>query len=320
MSLRTSQTAWEDQLITESPEIFPNLSETKSDHVAIKIQPNSTQNNGSSDPQCEKTVESIGYWKLSKLGYLLFKVVCYALMLIVVVNFSTDIVTNYRNEYTITVSTYRQLGERPRPTITICNNVNFDPEKIKNAENINEDPGRDLLQSINRAIGPSHVKSNYEPDPTLLAGNGKSGLVASKRTATLYRLEPESFMFGCVKNGERARCLKEFEISTEPYSVCYKNKEKNNPMGTQSEFSVFLYFSPFVNLGQYTKSIGGSVRVSRMHDSPSSIESFIPISPGEQLKITAEAQSRNQEKSTNQIQGSSKIKQKINAISSNTYR
>ena len=304
MALRTSQTAWEDQLITESPEIFPNLSETKSDHVAIKIQPNSTQNNGSSDPQCEKAVEGIGYWKLSKLGYLLFKVVCYALMLIISVYFSTDIITNYRNEYTITVSTYQQLGERPIPTVTICNNVNFDPEKIRNAKNMNEDPGRDLLQLINRAIGPSHVQSNYEPDPTLLASNG---LVASKRTATSYRLEPESFMFGCVKNGERAKCLSNFEISTEPFSVCYKNKQQNNPRGSQSEFSVFLYFSPSVNLGQFTKSIGGSVRVSRLHDSPSSMESFIPISPGEQLKITVEAQSRRQEKSTSQIQGSSKI-------------
>ena len=99
---------WEDDFVSTNTSRRKNTILQNPEQFSIQVETKTSEANISIDKKDEKKFCGFGYWNLEKFARSAVKGVCYVFLLGAVVHFSRDIVNKYKNEYTVTVTSYKQ--------------------------------------------------------------------------------------------------------------------------------------------------------------------------------------------------------------------
>ena len=229
-----------------------------------------------------------GCFMLNKLASILIWLSC----LIALLCCSKLVLLEYLRDDPITITTFVEPPPRPDPiTITICNNVLFDPFKIENYKNaaLNEDFYQFLVQT---------VRGNFSFDDRNFAVPIKFTYryLLSSRTFERFKMDIDRFMFFCIISGVTGNCIPQFKWNLQSGQSCYSAIVNFDAYGEFHTMQMYFYFDPKVRFGRYTNKIGAYITVAHSEDHVSISDGFF-LKPKDFALVSAEKVQRIQETS-----------------------
>ena len=131
-------------------------------------------------------------------------------------------------------------------TVTICNSVLLDPEKILNYNESSFD--NDIIEFLSET-----VKNNfsYHHSDFAFLLPVKSFFLLSERTFHEFKLDLERFMFFCTALHLKKNCISDFKWHLESSQNCYKATFALPEYGDFHAIQMDLYFDPNLRFGRY---------------------------------------------------------------------